>query len=193
MMMQLPNRIFLSGAPGSRWSGIAQVLESIHGFNTSDRTPGREYYHGAYSGHVGAYFGPGMEFEPCLVADYIDSAWSKPGGCRVVKSHEWCEMLQDVHTTFPKDWIMLVYRQHKPSLEWWLEAGGYSITYPDYTAYSNMPSIIKRQNQAIMRWVFEHSCKLERFTPSWVKREFDQNIDFDSAKYEDVFVTLWKP
>ena len=193
MMIQLPERIFFTGAPGSRWSGIAQVLESLNGFNTSDRTPEREYKHGAYSGHVGAYFGPGMEFEPKLDATYIDRAWTQPGGCKLVKSHEWSEMLSDVHACFPKDWIILVHRQHKPSLEWWLEAGGYNITYPNYTAYKDMQDTIKRQNQAILRWVFERSCRLERFTPFWIEREFGQNVDFDSSKYQDVFVTLWKP
>lgn len=193
MKIQLPERIFLSGAPGSRWSGISQILENLNGFNISDRAPEREYNHNQYSGHVGAYFGPGMEFEPRLDANYIDGAWANPGGCRVVKSHEWSEMLTDVHSVFPNDWIMLVHRQHKPSLEWWLEAGGYNITYPNYTAYEDMDATIKRQNQGIMKWVFERSCKLERFTPFWVEREFGQTVDFDSGKYQDVFVTLWKP
>ena len=193
MKTQLPERIFLSGAPGSRWSGIAQVLESLQGFNTSDRTPEREYSHSTYSGHKGAYFGPGMEFEPQLDTAYIDQAWTQPGGCRLIKSHEWSEMLVDVRSAFPLDWIMLVHRQYKPSLEWWLEAGGYNISYPNYTAYENMPATIKRQNQGIMKWVFEKSCKLERFTPFWVEREFGQTVDFDANKYQDVFVTLWKP
>ena len=189
----LPNRIFFTGAPGSRWSGIAQILESLDGFNTSDRTPEREYNHSAYSGHVGAYFGPGMEFEPRLDAEYIDQAWAQPGGCRLIKSHEWSEMLADVHTEFPLDWIMLVHRQHKPSLKWWLEAGGYNITYPNYTAYEDMSATIKQQNQAIMKGVFAKNCTLERFTPYWLEREFGQVINFDYDRYEDVFVTLWRP
>lgn len=193
MKSNLPERIFLSGAPGSRWSGIAQVLEQLPGFNTSDRTPEREYSHSEYSGHKGAYFGPGMEFEPILDVDYIDSAWTHSNGCRIVKSHEWCEMLQDVHNTFPKDWILLVHRQHKQCYNWWTAAGGYDISYPNYSSYDDLPTIIKRQNQAIMRWVFEKHCPLERFNPYWVEREFDQNIDFDASPWEDVFVTLWKP
>ena len=55
--MNLLNRIFFTGVPGSRWSGIAQQLETIPGFNTSDRTAEREYAHGQFSGHKGAYFG----------------------------------------------------------------------------------------------------------------------------------------
>jgi len=189
----LPNRIFFTGVPGSRWSGIAQILESLPGFNTSDRTPEREYKHNSYSGHVGAYFGPGMEFETMLNAEHIDQAWTKPGGCKLIKSHEWSEMLADLHHVFPEDWIMLVYRQHRPSLKWWLEAGGYNITYPNYSAYKDMSATIKQQNRAIMQWVFDKNCTLERFTPFWIEREFGQIVDFDYSKYEDVFVTLWKP
>ena len=189
----LPNRIFFTGVPGSRWSGIAQIIESIDGFNTSDRTPQRTYSHGKFSGHVGAYFGPGMEFEPQLDAHYIDQAWTKTGGCRLIKSHEWSEMLPEVHQAFPKDWILLIYRQNKASLKWWLEAGGYNITYPSYSAYTDMQETIKQQNRGIMRWVFEKSCTLERFTPYWIEREFGQSIDFDSTTFEDIFVTIWKP
>ena len=45
------NRIFLTGVPGSRWSGIAQEIET-EDFNTSDRTPERTYSHNKYSGHI---------------------------------------------------------------------------------------------------------------------------------------------
>lgn len=193
MPKKLPSRIFFTGVPGSKWSGIAQILEQLDGINTSDHNEQRTYIHSQYSGHKGAYFGKGMEYEPRLDADYIDSAWAQPGGCRIVKSHEWSEILADVHSAFPEDWIMLVHRQHKPSLEWWLEAGGYGISYPNYTAYEDMPATIKNQNQAMMRWVFSHSCKLERFNPYWVEREFEQSIDFDHTPWEDVFVTLWRP
>jgi hypothetical protein len=35
--MILPNKIFLTGVPGSRWSGIAQLIEdNVPGFNTAD-------------------------------------------------------------------------------------------------------------------------------------------------------------
>mgnify|MGYP000704687686 CR=1 FL=1 len=189
----LPSKIFLTGVPGSRWSGIAQVIEQLDGMNISDRNADREYSHSLYSGHKGAYFGPGMEFEPRLDEDYINSAWADSAGCKVVKSHEWSEMLPDIHKAFPEDWIMLVHRQHKPSLEWWLEAGGYNISYPDYTAYNNMEATIKNQNKSILAWVFKQNCKLERFTPFWIESQFGQSIDFEYSKYEDIFVTLWKP
>lgn len=38
---------------------FAQTLESLTGFNTSDRTPAREFTHSGFTGHKGAYFGKG--------------------------------------------------------------------------------------------------------------------------------------
>ena len=49
---------FFTGAPGSKWSGIAQQIEAMDSnWEISDRTPEREYSHGEYSGHKGVYFG----------------------------------------------------------------------------------------------------------------------------------------
>ena len=33
----LPEYIFFTGVPGSRWSGIAQEIKSQPGYNTTDR------------------------------------------------------------------------------------------------------------------------------------------------------------
>ena len=35
--MKLPDRLFFTGVPGSRWSGISQNLELLDGINTSDQ------------------------------------------------------------------------------------------------------------------------------------------------------------
>ena len=149
----LPNRIFFTGVPGSRWSGIAQTLETIPGFNTSDRTPERTYDHHSYTGHKGAYFGRMMEFEATLDADYIDSAWApKSVGTKLVKSHDWAYNLDKIKSMFPNDWIMLVYRDNAASFKWWKEAGGWAIKYPSYLAYQNdviMTREIEWQNSAI--------------------------------------------
>ena len=178
MSLQLPDKIFLSGAPGSKWNNIAEILSTLDNINTSDNN---------------TLFGTGMKFEPRLDIDYINSAWSTPNGCKLVQSHEWCDQLSVVNHAFPEDWIMLIHRQQKPSLKTWLELGGYAIEYPDYSDFQDMPATIKRQNQGIMKWVFEKSCRLERFTPFWVEREFNQTVEFDQTQFDDVFVTVYKP
>ena len=190
--MKLPKRIFFTGVPGSRWSGIAQTLETMSGMNTSDRTPEREYDHHSYTGHKGSYFGPGMEFEPILDSDYIDQAWSNPHGCKLVKSHEWAYDLNQIKTKFPNDWIMMVYRPDMISYAWWHEAGGFQIKYPNYTSYQNsaiMMSEIMKQNSEILNFGMLNGCKWECFTSSWIKNNFNQEIVV-SKTFPDILITL---
>ena len=191
--MTLPNHIFFTGVPGSRWSGIAQIIETIPGMNTSDRTPEREYLHHSYTGHKGAYFGQGMEFSTILDEDYINMAWSEPGGCKLVKSHDWAyqlhhiRMLQDV-------WIMLVYRPDMASYAWWHEAGGFQIKYPCYDAYKDSVGIlaeITAQNKAILEFGMINNCKWEYFTSQWIKENFNADVNVTNI-WPDILVTLIK-
>jgi len=190
----LPNRIFLTGVPGSRWSGIAQTLETIPGFNTTDRTPARTYSHHSYTGHQGAYFGLGMELEAKLVNDYIDSAWTEPGGTRLVKSHDWSYVLPQVEHYFPKDWIMLVYRPDMASYAWWHEAGGFQIKYPCYDAYQDsmgMLAAITRQNQCILEYAHSRNATWHHFTPDWVESTFGHRVEI-ARTFPDILVTVFK-
>jgi len=190
--MKLPERIFFTGVPGSRWSSIAQTLETMSGMNISDRTIDREYVHHSYSGHKGAYFGPGMEFEPILDSDYIDQAWVKPQGCKLVKSHEWSYYLDQIKNKFPNDWIIMIYRPDMSSYAWWHEAGGFQIKYPNYESYQNsaiMMSEIMKQNFEILNFGMLNGCKWEYFTSDWVWDNFNQTIDVDEV-FSDILVTI---
>ena len=190
----LPNRIFLTGVPGSRWSGIAQILESMPGFNTSDRTPERTFAHHSYTGHQGAYFGPGMELECRLDAAYLDSAWRDPGGTRVIKSHDWSYVLPQVAQHFSEDWIMLVYRPDMASYAWWHEVGGFEIQYPCYDAYrdsTGMLAAITRQNQCILEYAHSRNATWHHFTPEWVKSAFGHGIEI-ARPFTDILVSIIK-
>ncbi len=190
--MYLPNRIFFTGVPGSRWSGIAQTLETMSGMNTSDRTPEREYVHHSYTGHRGAYFGPGMEFEPILDPDYIDQAWIEPQGCKLIKSHEWSYYLDQIQKKFPNDRILMVYRPDMVSYAWWHEAGGFQIQYPNYSAYKNsgtMLSEIMKQNSCMLEFGMLNKCKWEYFTSEWIYNNFGQSIVVNKT-FSDILVTL---
>lgn len=190
----LPNRIFFTGVPGSRWSGIAQQLETIPGFNSSDRTPSREYSHGGFTGHKGAYFGPGMEFEPIPKKDYIDLAHPSKEGTRIIKSHEWAYMLDKIEQDFPDDWVMLVYRSDLASYTWWHEAGGFNIKYPNYEAYVdsvNMMKEISRQNSAILDYSYRKKSKWSHFTTEWVEENFGYKLPINKV-HTDILVTIIK-
>lgn len=154
-----PNRIFFSGVPGSRWSGIAQDLKTLEGFNTSDRAPHRVYKHGKFGGHIDAYFGTGMEFSCDLSEDNLDAPFSNLEGCKVLLSHEWVYKLDEIKERFPNDWILLVYRDNWESFLWWKKAGGWDITYPNYDWYENdywMRARIEEQNNLILDFAQRH-------------------------------------
>jgi hypothetical protein len=192
--MTLPKRIFFTGVPGSRWSSIAQTLEKIPNINTSDRNPNREYTHHSYTGHKGAYFGPGMEFGPILDSDYIDQAWSNLQGCKIVKSHEWSYHLDEIQKKFPDDWILMIYRPDMSSYAWWHEAGGFQIKYPDYSYYKNSEFILSeivKQNSAILEFGMLKNCKWEYFNTEWIRNNFNSDIKVTNI-FSDVLVTLIK-
>lgn len=193
----LPERIFFTGVPGSRWSGIAQILETIPGFNTSDRTAKRTYKHHSYTGHVGAYFGWKMEFDPIISwagTNHIDQAWTQPGGCRLVKSHQWPDKFDEIEKHYPNDWIMLVYRPDMASFAWWHEAGGFQIKYPNYSWYkdeADMLHEISRNNKLILKYACEKRARWDYFTPDWVKENFHTAVQIPKI-HSDILVTLIK-
>jgi len=192
--IELPKRIFFTGVPGSRWSGIAQTIESLDGFNVSDRTPNREYAHNGFTGHKGVYFGQQMEFDAVLDAAHIDQAWSNLNGTQIVKSHDWAYKLEDIKIKFSDDWIMLVYRPDMTSYAWWHEAGGFNIKYPNYTQYKNsinMLGEISNRNSHILEFACKYNLTWSYFTTSWIVSNFNQTIEVKN-KWSDILVTLLK-
>lgn len=190
----LPNRLFFTGVPGSRWSGIAQTLESLDGFNTSDRSVDREYIHSGFTGHTGAYFGKDMEYEPRLDSQYIDNAWTVNEGTKIVKSHDWAYNLQNIKDLFPTDWIMLVYRPDMASYAWWHQAGGFNIDYPNYAAYKDSATMlgkIAEQNACILQFAHTYDLTWNYFTPRWIEQNFKQHIEV-KQQWSDILVTLLK-
>lgn len=172
----LPERIFFTGVPGSRWSGIAQELEDDR-FDISDRNPSRMYVHHDYSGHLGVYYGTGMEFSPILDSNLLDMPYSGVG-CKLHKSHEWSYVLPEITKLFPNDWVILIYRNDVDSFDWWKQAGGWNIKYPSYDYYVNdegMQKHIKDMNKNILK--FAQQKKL-----NWVQH----NI------HEDIFIAVYK-
>ena len=197
-MMKLPNRLFFTGVPGSRWSGIAQTLETCQAFNTSDRTETRKYEHGSFSGHLGAYFGRGMEFEPELNEQNLDAPWidfATP--TKIIKSHDWAYKLLEVEK-FAKqsgDWLMIVHRDPESSYDWWVKAGGFDIKYPSYESYKNLPFMrtqIELQTLLIEKFVHDRNLILSPFNSDWVRLNFGLDILVDTSKLTDIKVTLLK-
>lgn len=174
--MKLPSKIFTVGAPGSRWSGVAQTLEQALDLNTSDQTANRSYSHHSFSGHLGAYFGTHWEFSTSLDQANLDRPFATTNGTRMLKSHEWAYCLDEIYDRYPQDWILLVYRPDLECQAWWHEAGGFTIAYPDYRPYykdsMNMLNEIVRMNRAIMAFSQQHNLAWHHWSSSWIKHNF---------------------
>lgn len=182
----LPDMIFFTGVPGSRWSGIAQEMKQNPKFNSTDRTPNRKYFHEEYSGHIDAYFGTGMEFpanpaEGGLCQTNLNkpfSSWEKSTGCKLLMSHEWPYYFEEIIQKYPNEWIQLVYRENQKSFEWWKQAGGFNISYPNYSWFKDdftMMSRIEEINYLILDFAQKHKL-------TWVQHH----------KHSNIFITTYK-
>ena len=192
--MTLPQRIFFSGAPGSRWSGVAQLIESCPGFNVTDRTPERTFHFPPYSDHLGAYFGTGMEFDLSLDPVNIDSAHTNLLGCRLIKAHEWALKLPEIKQQYPDSWICLVYRPDLLCYSWWNGAGGFNISYPSYAKFGDqidMMHTISRINAAMLEFSHCYNAVWSHLTPQWVQANFGVERQVDH-KFRDMLITIVK-
>lgn len=184
------------GAPGSRWSGIAQNIEdNVPGFNTTDRTPDKVYQHHSFSGHLGAYFGTGWEFDISLDQANLDRPFAHTEGTRILKSHEWAYCLDGIRELYPQDWIMLVYRPDLSAYAWWHEAGGFEIKYPKYRPYYrdsiNMLAEIQRMNQSIFAFSQKHDLAWHHISATWIKEHFGHAVE-PSVRLSDTLVSILK-
>jgi len=166
--------IFVVGAPGSRWSGVAKSIYYSDQIDQSDDSPERTYYNpksppkAQQLMHRGAYFDPGMEFGEQLkdfnsltkeeLTKIFDAPFKQDDKIRIIKSHVLAEHLDKLAEMF-NDPIVLVYRHNEDCFDWWTEAGGWNITYPNYIWYkddSNMKNQIAIQNQSITKFVIKN-------------------------------------
>jgi hypothetical protein len=199
------NWIFVTGVPGSRWSGIAQYLSQHASVDNSDCSEERTYKKWPIPGsllsgvlHSGHYFGPDMEFGKLfehmdklhptellneLKAPYTDTNYNQT---RILKSHQFAYHLDFIKETFPKSRIMLVYLDNNTSLKRWLRQGGFDITYPSYKWYvdeKTMAEKIEIENQCILDFSKKHNIVLELFNDEWIKTKLGWTINSSISNY----------
>tara|TARA_B100000123_G_C25722348_1_gene425202 strand:- start:168 stop:806 length:639 start_codon:yes stop_codon:yes gene_type:complete len=195
---------FLTGAPGSRWSGIGQIITENFNYNTEDETDWRVYRHGDFSGHTGSYFGPSMELGHDFhrletrygndITEFkleCDRAFDGKGtGTKMIKCHQFAYNLDWLYNNVPNSNILLVQRGNKECFDWWKQAGGWDITYPKYDWYMDdhhMQHYIEAENLLANLFVDEWS----NFTEEWITDNFGKHsIKLDMKKYHDVKVCL---
>ena len=155
--------IIFTGAPGSKWSSVVKNIYWSADIDQSDYTTDRQYYHDADTPgqkqlmHLGAYWDPGMEFEPTEWNEPFTLKkinWEQLDLKRIIKSHVFAYELNRFKDQYP---IVMVYRNDVDCLEWWKKCGHFNITYPLYGSYykdlHNMWNEIQKQNKSIMQFV----------------------------------------
>ena len=190
--------IFMTGAPGSKWSSVSKNIYYSSDIDRSDYSDARTYYHDA-SGtmqlmHMGAYFDPGMEFggffdqidrhtrEQCEAE--FDRPFTGPG-VRIIKSHVFAHNIDFLRDYWPDCSIVLVQRPDDACLGWWVKCGHFGITYPQYDQYyqdlRTMSQIIPAQNRAIQAAVWRYKGYVVNSNRELAKA---LNIQQPPAEYE---------
>jgi hypothetical protein len=203
--MTLPNRIFITGAPGSKWTSVTHLLETVPGANTSDRGSHRHFDHPVFQGHHGAYFGlPHRKYEATCSLDgkNIDSFFADSSPGKFVKGHDWAYYLDDLKETFPGDWLVMISRPDLDCYTWWNQHGGFTVEYPSYETYFPdhvMMAEILKLNHMYHTFAQQHDQKWEYFGPRWVKDNFGHDLTEQDMKalnhdktYADLFTFFTK-
>lgn len=148
--------IFVAGAPGSKWSSVVKNIYHSPDIDRSDYAEFRTYRSTNQEPmHTGAYWDPGMEFDTpedlnTLTPQQAKQLWNAPfsgTGIRIVKSHIFClrKNIDYLRTHWPDSPIVLVHRPDDACVGWWVRAGGFSISYPDYAPYyKNLDTVCQR-------------------------------------------------
>jgi hypothetical protein len=186
--------IFVAGAPGSKWSSVAR---SIWYSPDVDRTDNKNEYNEGNVRHQGAYWGPGMEYGDKFSAMYLQSKeeleaeFDRPfsgTGIRIIKCHNFSVQLNFIRENWPECPIIMCYRSDDACLGWWVKAGGFDITYPNYSHYKSFKLMgvnIANQNSGILSFTaykhhyYVHSsenlCKLLGIEYSGIQQDYSKD------------------
>ena len=155
--------IFVSGAPGSKWSSVVKNIYYSPDVDSSDYSEARTYRHDATGKmellHMGVYWGPAMEFGDHFehldqyTREQNEAEFDAPfsgKGVRIIKSHVFGYHIDYIKKTWPDCPIVLVDRSDDACLGWWVKCGEFKITYPLYRDYyldlREMAAAIAREN-----------------------------------------------
>jgi len=199
--------IFMTGAPGSKWSSVSKNIYYSSDIDRSDYSDARTYYHDA-SGtmqlmHMGAYFDPGMEFGGFFnkidrhTREQCEAEFDRPftgTGVRIIKSHVFAHNIDFLKDHWPECPIVLVQRPDDACLGWWVKCGHFGITYPLYDQYyqdlRTMSYIIPAQNRAIQAAVWRYKGYVVNSNRELAKAlniqpppaEYEQNYGVDDIR-----------
>jgi len=151
--------IFVTGAPGSKWSSVVRNIYYSPDIDRSDSSPKRTYRDEL---HLGAYWDPGMEFGQFFhrLSEYdhyqCETEFDAPftgSGVKIIKSHYFAQHIDYIKNTWPDSPIVLAHRTDDACLGWWVKCGGFDIAYPNYAHYKSFDNLalkIQQQNAGIV-------------------------------------------
>ena len=151
--------IFVTGAPGSKWSSVVRNIYYSPDIDRSDSSPNRTYRDEL---HLGAYWDPGMEFGQFFhrLSEYdhyqCETEFDAPftgSGVKIIKSHYFALHIDFIKSTWPDCPVVLAHRTDDACLGWWVKCGGFDIAYPDYAHYKSFDNLslkIQQQNAGIV-------------------------------------------
>ena len=151
--------IFVTGAPGSKWSSVVRNIYYSPDIDRSDSSPERTYRNEL---HLGAYWDPGMEFGQFFhrLSEHdhyqCETEFDAPftgSGVRIIKSHYFAQHIDYIKNTWPDSPIVLAHRTDDACLGWWVKCGGFDIAYPNYAHYKSFDNLalkIQQQNAGIV-------------------------------------------
>jgi len=196
----MKNWIFFTGAPGSRWSGVSQTIrDNWENVDNTDLTPNKKYTHHKYSGHIGNYYGPEMlnggwldeelgtkeQWEDEIATSYLGPKdhW------KLILSHNFAYYLEEIKNTFPDSKIVMCWRPDSVCYDWWHEAGGWDISWPNYRWYKDNTKMWEEiccQNRAILEFVYKHKLPFRKPGREWFRNTW--GIDRDFIFEKDVWI-----
>lgn len=174
--------IFVSGAPGSKWSSVVKNIYYSASIDSSDAAPHREYHHDANGEyqlmHMGAYWGPAMEFGDWFEQldqhsrEKNEAEFDRPfsgTGIRIVKSHVFGYHIDYLKRTWPDCPVVLVDRSDDACLGWWVKCGEFNITYPLYRDYY-------RDLRQMAQHIHRENAGNRRAAREWPSRTVETNL-----------------
>jgi hypothetical protein len=151
--------IFVTGAPGSKWSSVVKNIYYSPDIDRSDSSLKRTYRDEL---HLGAYWDPGMEFGQFFhrLSEHdhyqCETEFDAPftgSGVKIIKSHYFALHIDFIKSTWPDSPIVLAHRTDDACLGWWVKCGGFDIAYPNYAHYKSFDNLalkIQQQNTGIV-------------------------------------------
>ena len=196
-MSQEIKRIFLTGPPGSMWSGCDRRLRlAFLDIDNSDWTEKRQWVR--FDGqipHRGAYFNIGNEFGEWVcnfhkysreeILEVVDSVFvpqpEKKVLVRIHKSHEFAHHLDQIREQFPEAAIVTINNDPHRCLANWGLCEGFNHVYDSYDwykqDYEHIWEAINYQYWAIRDFNRRHKLAEEMLTKQWIIDNFGNRLN----------------